>query len=97
MTTTKPTAIAVTLGEADRLNVLGRAVNDHVAGRAPRLKFQNGQTLEGVLSTFRHDRRSCDLGPELGLSQEAYRSEVAATLAGRLGIRFDPPQNDPFA
>lgn len=97
MTKTKPTATAVTFSEADRLNILERAVADHVAGRAARLKFQNGQTLEGVLLTFRHDRRSCGLGLELGLSQDAYRSEVAATLAGRFGMQFDPPQVDPFA
>jgi hypothetical protein len=92
MTSTQTTSAKLT--DAQRLRLLEDTIIDHCAGRAPR---RSPEALEELLQFFRRDRTRTSLGLKLGLPADCYLSEVAMSLAGRMRIRLDVPQPDPFA
>ena len=78
--------------DAQRDFIRLRAADDLRHGRPATLRFRNGVELSAVLKTFDKDR-SDDLEGSLALDLQhvATKSEVARSIAGRLGLQFDAP------
>lgn len=81
------------LAESQKDFIRVRAANDLRLGNKPMLVLPNGVTLLAVLQTYAFDRREDPDGSfGLGLEHTGLRSEVARTIAGRLGLKFDGPR-----